>query len=160
MSYIVSGLPAEPFHSYVGLDAEALAARQARRVVAGDDGRYPCRVSLENAMPGEALLLVNYEHQAADSPYRSSYAIFVREAALDGSGEARSFAGELPPVFKDRPMALRAFSETGMLLEASLSPATGDLEAAIEALLARPDVAYLHAHNAAHGCFAARIDRA
>lgn len=160
MSYVVSGLSAEPFQSYLGLDAEALEARQARRVIAGDDGRYPCRVSLENATPGEALLLVNYQHQEADSPYRSNYAIYVREAALARSGEIRSFAGELPPVFKDRPMALRAFSASGMLLDAALTPAGGDLAAAIEGLLARPDVAYLHAHNAAHGCFAARVDRA
>ena len=29
----------------------------------------------------------------------------------------------------------------------------------IERLLADPQVAYLHAHNAGRGCFAARIDR-
>jgi Protein of unknown function (DUF1203) len=26
-------------------------------------------------------------------------------------------------------------------------------------LFANSDIAYIHAHNAAHGCFAARIDR-
>jgi hypothetical protein len=31
---------------------------------------------------------------------------------------------------------------------------------AIGRLFETPDAAYLHAHNAAHGCFAARIDRA
>ena len=30
---------------------------------------------------------------------------------------------------------------------------------AIRALFERADIAYIHAHNAAHGCFAARIDR-
>ena len=38
--------------------------------------------------------------------------------------------------------------------------ATGDaLEDAIARQLALPGAAYLHAHNAAHGCFVARIDR-
>ncbi len=160
MSYIVSGLPAEPFQAYLGLDADALAALQARRVIAGDDGRFPCRVSLQNAAPGEALLLVNYQHQDADTPYRSNYAIFLREAALTQASDVSRFTDELPPVFKDRPMALRAFSQDGTLLDAELVPMGGDLPAAIERGLGKPDVAYLHAHNAAHGCFAARIDRA
>jgi len=160
MSYVVSGLPAEPFRSYVGLDAEALAARQARRVIAGDSGRYPCRITLKDASPGEALLLVNHQHHDADTPYRSNYAIYVREAALAEASEVRSFADELPPVLKDRPVALRAYAEDGMLVSAELVPTGDDLPSAIERGLGQPGVAYLHAHNAAHGCFAARIDRA
>jgi hypothetical protein len=31
--------------------------------------------------PGESVLLVNYEHQPAHSPFRSRHAIFVREGA-------------------------------------------------------------------------------
>jgi hypothetical protein len=34
-----------------------------------------------------------------------------------------------------------------------------EVEGAIDALLADPAVAYLHAHYAAPGCFAARIER-
>ncbi len=34
-----------------------------------------------------------------------------------------------------------------------------EVEAAIERMLRAPDVAYLHAHFAKPGCFAARIDR-
>ena len=34
-----------------------------------------------------------------------------------------------------------------------------DIRPAIERLLARPDAAYVHAHFAGRGCFAARIDR-
>jgi hypothetical protein len=35
-----------------------------------------------------------------------------------------------------------------------------DVKARIEAAFARPEAAYIHAHNAAHGCFAAEIRRA
>ncbi|MGA0600869.1 DUF1203 domain-containing protein [Caulobacter sp. KR2-114] len=159
MSYVVSGLPAEPFQGLAGLDDAALATRQARRVIAGAEGRYPCRITLEDAPAGEALLLVNYRHQDADTPYRSDYAIYVREGALEQAGTVRRFAGELPPVLKDRAVALRAFAPDGMLLGAELVAAGADLEAAIERGLGQADVAYLHAHNAAYGCFAARIDR-
>ena len=35
-----------------------------------------------------------------------------------------------------------------------------DLEGLIERFLSNPDAAYLHAHYAKRGCYAARIDRA
>ena len=36
---------------------------------------------------------------------------------------------------------------------------TNQLPAAIRDLFANPAIAYTDAHNAAHGCFAARIER-
>jgi len=155
MSFIVSGLPAQTFEPLFGLDEAALAEHCAVRVVAGDTGRYPCRISLEDASAGESLLLVNYQHQDAATPYRSNYAIYVREGAHEG----RPLEGELPPVLRGRPIALRAFDAAGMLVGAELA-LNDDVEDAIGRQFANPSAAYLHAHNAAHGCFAARIDRA
>jgi len=155
MTYVISGLPLETFQPLFGLDDEALAAHHAVRTTAGETGRYPCRVTLQDAKPGETLLLINYEHQDADTPYRSNYAIYVNETAA----RTRTLTGELPPVLRDRPIALRAFNEGGMLIAAELA-LSDDVDAAIGRQFANPDAAYLHAHNAAHGCFAARIDRA
>ena len=45
------------------------------------------------------------------------------------------------------------------MVEADLAP-TADLAEAVERLLADPAVAYVHAHYAGAGCYAARIDRA
>jgi hypothetical protein len=155
MSFIVSGLPIQTFEPLFGLGDDTLAAHGALRVVA-DGGRYPCRVSLEDAPIGQSLLLVNYQHQDAATPYRSNYAIYVSEAAR----ETRELQpGELPPVLRGRPIALRAFDEAGMLIGAELA-LHDDVEAAIAHRFADPAAAYLHAHNAAYGCFAARIDRA
>jgi hypothetical protein len=53
---------------------------------------------------------------------------------------------------------LRGFDREGALAEARLA-APGDADAAIRALLAVPAIAYINAHNAAAGCFAARIER-
>ncbi len=155
MSFIVSGLPIERFEQLFGLSDEALAERGALRVTA-DDGRYPCRVTLEDAAPGQSLLLVNYQHQPAATPYRSNYAIFVNEAA---QATRRMRPDELPPVLRGRSIALRAYDAGGMLLGAELALADDVAEKA-RGQLANPDVAYLHAHNAAYGCYAARIDRA
>jgi hypothetical protein len=153
MPFIVTGLPVETFEPLFGLTDEALAEHTAVRVIAGE-GRYPCRVSLEDAQPGQSLLLLNYQHQDAASPYRSNYAIYVNEAAR----ETRRLEGELPPVLRGRPIAVRAFDAAGMLVGAELA-LNDDVEAAIGRQFANPAAAYLHAHNAAHGCFAARIDR-
>lgn len=61
-------------------------------------------------------------------------------------------------MFSGRPIALRGFDATGMLRHAALAR-PGEAEQAITMLFANNEIAYIHAHNAAHGCYAARIDR-
>lgn len=155
MSFVVSALPVAPFQPLFVLSDADLAARGiVRRTV--DAAGAPCRVTLQDAEVGETVLLLNYEHQPADTPFRSRHAIFVREDARD-----RAFApGEIPPAFSARQfLSLRAFDQAGMMIDADLV-ATSDLDEAIPRLLTDPQVAYLHAHYAGAGCFAARIDRA
>lgn len=154
MSYRISGLNPDPFLPLFELPDEVLAARGARRVTAREKPGYPCRVSLEDAEPGEGLLLLNFEHQPARSPFRASHAIYVRRAATRPF-EARN---RLPPVFHGRILSLRGFSPDGMLLSADLAEGA-DAESAIERLFGDPEVAYLHAHSAKPGCFLARVDR-
>jgi len=155
MSFVVSALPAEPFGPLFALSDEALAAQGAlRRTVDAKPG-FPCRVSLEDAEPGETVLLLNYEHQPADTPFRARHAIYVR----NGAPQAELAPGQLPPVFRDRILSLRAFDEVGMLRAAEVAQGEA-VQPAVERLLAKPEVAYLHAHYAGMGCYAARIDRA
>ena len=154
MSFVIAGLPVETFLPLFGLSDAALVAHGAIRQTADDDGRYPCRVTLEDIPAGQSLLLVNFEHQAAPTPYRSNYAIFVSEAAR----ESPRFEDQLPPVLRGRPIALRAFDADGMLIGAELA-LNDDVAEAIARRFEDPAAAYLHAHNAAYGCFAARIDR-
>ncbi len=155
MSFAIAGLPLDQFKPLFALDDEALAARGIKRVVASAKPGFPCRVSLHDAEPGQTVLLLNYEHQSAETPYRSSYAIYVSEAA----GETWRGKDAVPGSLRGRPISLRAFSAEGMLVGAEV--ASGDaLEEAIARRFADGTVTYLHAHNAAHGCFVARIDRA
>lgn len=154
MSFQIRGLPAAEFAALFGRSDAELARHDAIRKVADRMPGFPCRVSLRDAEPGETVLLVNYEHLPVASPYRSRYAIYVRENAVD----ARLEVNEIPEVLRTRLLSVRAFDDAGMLVEAEVVEGTG-LAAAIDRMFARPDVNYLHAHNAKPGCFAARIDR-
>lgn len=155
MSFTVSSLPIEPFAPLFALDDAALAQRGMLRVVADAPFAFPCRVTLDDAAPGETLILLNHEHQAADTPFRSRYAIYVREAAESPI----STTDALPPALRRRLLSLRGFDAAGMLRDADVveGAAAGPV---IERMLADPGVAYLHAHYAKPGCYAARIDRA
>jgi hypothetical protein len=156
MSYVVSGLPLEPFRPLFGLSDEALAEQQIVRMTVDAPIGFPCRVTLEDAQPGETVLLLNYEHQPAETPYRSRHAIFVNEHAT----QTRRAVGEIPGALAVRKaLSLRAFDAAGMMVDAEI--ASGDaLEPVIERMFEAPEVAYIHAHNAGRGCYAARIDRA
>jgi hypothetical protein len=155
MAFSISGLPVEPFKPFFGLPEEELAKHQIVRVTADAPVGYPCRVLLEDAKPGDTLLLLSHEYQSAETPYRGRHAIFVNEAAR----APRSFVDEIPPVLSVRKaVSLRGFDADGMMTDAEVVGGS-DVEAAVVRMFANPAVAYLHAHNAARGCFAARIDR-
>jgi hypothetical protein len=155
MSFLVSGLPIETFAPLFGLGDAALAEHDAVRRTAVAGERFPCRITLEDAPAGQSVLLLNYEHQPAQSPYRSRYAIYVSEAAR----ETRRLADELPSALRGRPIALRAFDANGMLVGMDLV-LDDTVAETIERQFADPAARYIHAHNPAAGCFAARIDRA
>jgi hypothetical protein len=154
MAYRIRGLDRRQFEELFALDNEALAARRAERVVANSDRGYPCRISLVDAKQGERLLLVHHVHNDIETPYRSAFAVFVREEAL----EPAEFVDSCPPVFAGRPLSLRGFSVAGKLSAAKLV-AGDEADGAIRAMFADPEIAYINAHNAARGCFAARIER-
>jgi hypothetical protein len=155
MTYRIKGLSPDDFTAMNALDDAALVAIGARRVTATTKPGFPCRITLADAEPGESLILLNHVSHDVATPYRSAYAIYVRENAT----EAADFFDAVPQVFTGRPLGLRAFDEGGMLRNAALA-LPGEADAKIRMLFEAPEIAYIHAHNAAHGCFAARVDRA
>lgn len=154
MPFVVTGLAPEPFTTLFGADEATLASAGAIRFSVDAKPGFPCRISLEDAEPGETVLLLNHEHHAADTPYRARHAIFVRESA---DAPAR-YENTMPPALAARLLAIRAYDATGMMIDAEIVEGV-DAAPLIERLLADPNAAYLHAHNARRGCFAARIDR-
>lgn len=154
MAYRIEGLRLDAFAGLIGLPDEALAERGALRVTADDKPGFPCRVTLEDAEPGETVILLNHVSHDAPTPYRASHAIYVREAAA----KTAVYVDTPAPVFAGRTLSLRGFDRDGMLRQAVLAP-PGEADARIRTLFDDPGIATIHAHNAAAGCFAARIER-
>lgn len=154
MDFRIRGLDPRPFAPLFALDDSALADRRAlRRTCDGKPG-FPCRITLRDAEPGETVLLLNYEHLPVDSPYRASHAIYV-----SGAREACDVVNEVPQALHDRLLAIRAFDEGGLMADADIVEGR-EARPLIERLLGLDGVAYLHAHYARRGCYAARIERA
>ena len=154
MSYRITGLSPEPFRHLFGLPDAELAARGVQRWTATPGSHLPDRIEVRDAEPGETLLLLNHEHQPAATPYRATHAIFVRE----GATTAYSREDEIPEAMRSRMLSLRAFDAAHLMVDAELVDGR-EAEAAIARLFAQPAVAYLQAHYATRGCYAARIDR-
>jgi len=154
MSFQITGLPLSQFAPLFSMTDEQLAARDAIRVVSDGKSGYPCRVSLRDTLIGESLILVNYEHLAVASPYRSRHAVYVRETAT----EAKLDVNEVPALFRTRLLSLRAFDAKGMIKAADVVPGTA-FEDVAEQMFTDAAVEYLHVHYAKPGCYAARVDR-
>jgi hypothetical protein len=154
MTFTVSGLSPKPFQPLYGLADDELVAQGARRVIADASGGYPDRIALRDAREGEAVILVNYTHQPADTPFHASHAVYV----LEGARNAARFENEMPPMMLRRLLSLRGFDADHMLIDAEVTPGT-EAAAEVERMLANAKVAYIHAHYARPGCYAALIER-
>ncbi len=155
MSYRIAGLSPASFSHLFGRPDGELSAAGAIRVVVAEENAAPCRITLDDASPGETVLLLNYEHLAVGTPYRSRHAIYIREAAKAPD----VYEAEVPPALARRLLSIRAFDAEDMMIDADVTEGV-DADTLIHRLLADPRTAYLHAHFARRGCFAARIDRA
>jgi hypothetical protein len=153
MTFRITGLAPDAFRPLFTMSDDQLAARLARRVIADAKPGFPCRVSLTYAEPGESLVLVHHEHQPAATPFRASHAIYVRAAR-----ERFDRPDTVPETLRTSLVSLRGFDAEHMLVDADVVPGA-ELEAAIARAFADAKVAYLHAHYARPGCYAARIDR-
>jgi hypothetical protein len=155
MTFRILGLDPAPFRPLFDLDDEALLARGVHRLVAEAPHSAPCRVTLDDAEPGERLLLFSYQHQPAVSPFRASGPIFVREAA------SRPFdaRGRIAPALERRTLSARAYDAEAMMVKGDVVAGAdaGDL---LERWFADSAVSEIHLHYAARGCFAARVIRA
>ena len=155
MDFRIEGLAVAPFAPLFGLDERELAARGVVRRIADARPGFPCRVSLRDADPGEAVLLLNYEHLPVPGPYRSRHAIYLREHAVEFVPERN----EIPEVLRLRLLAVRAFDRAGLMLDADVADGA-EVGPVIGRMLGNPQVDYLHLHNAKPGCYAARAVRA
>jgi len=147
-TFQIESLPAELFDEFLAMNDEELQEHDARWVTANERPGFPCRVSLEDAKIGERVLLMPYKFHDAESPYQASGPIYVRENVVS----AKLAADEGPAILGTRRLALRAYDETGMLIDAALTTgpeATEDLRLMMLSL----QPSYVQIHNAVTGCF-------
>lgn len=154
MTYVVRGLSPKPFAHLYGLDEAALAAAGVQRCVVDASPGYPDRIGLVDLAPGDAALLLNFVHQPANTPFRASHAIFVRE----GAAEPAEHRDALPEMLRRRTLSIRAFDAAGMMVDAALVEGAA-ADPIVRALLAADTTDCLHVHAATRGCYLARIER-
>jgi len=153
MTFRITGLDPEPFFHLHALSDADLAHTGAQRVRVTAKPAAPCRITLDDAEIGETVLLLNYVHQPADTPYRQQGPIFVRETSERFEARER-----LPPALACRTLSLRAFDAEHMMIDADLCEGK-DAAALIERFFSNNAAAYIHAHYARRGCFAALVER-
>lgn len=155
MHYQISGLDPSPFLKFYGMTTAELSEHAVLRYEVDQPDAYPDRVELKDAEVGETVLLVNYTHQPARTPYYSSHAIFVRE----GARNAAKLIDTIPRSLATRPLSLRAFDNEHLIVDGRLIDGAAAEKNVLE-LLAKSEVSYIHAHLARRGCYAALIERA
>lgn len=153
-SFRITGLPPDLFRPLFAKSDAELHELGARRVF-DTDARMPCRVSMAHANIGEELLLLNFEHQPANTPYRSTHAIYVRKVAE----RAFDAVDNVPDVLTSRLLAIRAFDAAHMMIDAEMCEGVVAAQM-FQRFLMNPNTSYLHVHNARRGCYAARVERA
>jgi len=154
MTFQIQALPEDRFsHLFAMTDAELGANNACREVVTASPGT-PCRISLADAAVGETVILVNYTHQNAASPYQASHAVYVREDVE----QAKPAPGEVPEVFTSRLISVRMFNVAHMMIDADVVEGR-DLSKKIPPCFGNEDVSYIHLHFAKPGCFAALVTK-
>ena len=154
MSFRIKGLSPAPFVPLYGLSEAELATRGVIRYPVDKNPGFPDRIEMRDASPGENVLLLNHVCQPADTPYRATHAIFVREGATRAFDEV----DVVPEVLRQRVLSLRAYDAKGMMVDADVVDGA-EVEGLIKRLLDNAEVSYIHAHNAKRGCYAAHIER-
>jgi hypothetical protein len=155
MPFQVVALSEQEFVGLFSMDDRALRERGAKRYIADRTPGFPCRVSLEDASPGEVVILAPFVHQPADSPYKASGPIFVRNRAR----RASPGIGDVPELLRSRLLSVRAYDDASLMREADVVNGR-ELEAVVERMFGDSGNSYLHVHFARPGCYACRIDRA
>lgn len=121
-------------------------------VVRRDAARHQCRSCLRLTEPWEGYLAVSYAPMPGSHPFVERGPVYVHERRCEPYRDVERYPAEFPR----EAVVLRAYGETDEIEDARLVLDT-PVEEVIRQLFANPDVRYLHARNAAYGCFMFRI---
>lgn len=153
-NFQIQALPDTAFTHLFDLSDQELQQRGASRMTVDRKPGFPCRISLQDAEVGEAVLLLHYQHHQTDAPYRAGGPIFVRRNAPT----AQPQVNEIPQMLRHRLLSVRAYNAAGWMLQAIVVEGT-QLEETIQQLFGDPAIQYLHIHNAKPGCYNCSVVR-
>jgi hypothetical protein len=117
-------------------------------------GDTPLRCCLREADAGERVVLVAYRPSDVGGPYAEVGPVFVHAQPCDGYAPS----GRYPEGFRHRQQLLRAYDERGRQVENVIIDGVR-AEFAIDDLLNRRDVAFIHSRNVLAGCYMFAISR-
>jgi hypothetical protein len=149
-------LPTETARRYQSGGPDAHGQAPERQV--SDGTGVPCRHCLRMVPDGAGFLVLAHRPFPAPQPYAEVGPIFLCAdpcAAWDGNGGSR------PAILASPDYILRGYSAADRIVYGTGGVvATAEIPAHAAALLARPDVAYVHVRSARNNCYQLRIDRA
>ena len=112
-----------------------------------EEGGTPLRCCLREAAVGEEVALLAWCPAPMPGAYAETGPIFVHAGSCAGWSETG-----YPEGFRHRRQLLRAYNQAGQAVNNRLIDGA-DGEAALQDLLATPDVAYVHSRNPMAGCY-------
>jgi hypothetical protein len=115
----------------------------------------PCRQCLRNAQPGERMVLAGYSPFRQPGVYKEVGPIYIHADECEPYADSEAFP---PEIKKGRTLTLRAYNHQHAIQDALLADEK-TAEQTLERLLGDERVAYVHARNAAYGCFMCAVER-
>lgn len=117
-------------------------------------GGTQLRCCLRYAFPGERVMLIAYRPSERGGPYAEVGPVFVHADRCAGYADST----EYPVSFRDRRRLFRAYGPDGRQVDNQIvEPA--EVDAAIEELLGRPEIEFIHSRNVLAGCYMFTITR-
>lgn len=142
------------YNSLFKRTTEELAKKNMVKMRVNSNPGFPCRVSLEDALIGEEVLLLPFEYHKTTSPYKASGPVFIRKNAV----KANLAVNEIPTMLFKRQQTLRVYDSNGMMIAAK-SSRTDDIRKEIETLFMNTKASYIQVHNTNPGCYNCQVDR-
>jgi hypothetical protein len=118
-------------------------------------GGEPARCCLTNALPGELLILFNYEPPLPSSPYREKGAVFAHAVQCRPTLDPHAY----PTDWRGKPQVLRAYDERGWIHAAIVHDGSSP-EGSISSVFEDRAVVEIHSRNVAYGCYMFSLRRA
>ncbi len=123
---------------------------------ADEQGGWPLRCCLRDSRTGEELAIVAWSPFPWAGPYAETGPIVVHTQPCRPHPDDR-----LPAQFHDRRQVLRPYSTDRRIAYDHIRVVQpyDDLDADVAALLARDDIAFVHARNVLSGCYSFTVER-